>query len=345
MKIIKTIFFFCSGLLLTTISFELFLSFAGIMNPIVKIDSIKGERYIPNKTCNSLFIGEGFGLDRTNSQGWFGKEYIDNSDSLISIAIIGNSFVSSRQVFERNNFLTICENSMNNNLKHPKAAIYNFGKESMPIQELLFIKEEIKIDYNPDYIVILINDKNFNSPNRLVPYYELKNDKLVLNTSFSDRSVFKLYSKIQWLSNSSLLFLGYRVKNYLKKSPQIILDKFYVRKKLDHQITNIVETKINLTDQTIIKTLNEDEKVIFLLDVDSNMAELLKSLIDQSPVIDLTNALTKMKNDQGINPYYWKISNEMGHWNNDAHIVVGKELAKNLLKIYTTDKNTPHNTQ
>ena len=40
-----------------------------------------------------------------------------------------------------------------------------------------------------------------------------------------------------------------------------------------------------------------------------------------------------MKNNYDVDPYYWKVSNIEGHWNNEAHKVIGKELAENMIEI------------
>lgn len=106
MKTVKPACIFLSTFAVVIIFFELFLSFAGILRPIVRIDPRRGERYIPNITSSSIFVAEGFGLSETNSSGWFGKEFKDTGPNDLSVAVLGNSFVAARHVFYRNNFLS-----------------------------------------------------------------------------------------------------------------------------------------------------------------------------------------------------------------------------------------------
>lgn len=107
-------------------------------------------------------------------------------------------------------------------------------------------------------------------------------------------------------SESSLLYLGYRIKNNLSNAPKIILDT--------------------------------DERIIFMVDLEKDRLGQVKSIVKNSPVIDLTDVLTKLKSEKGIDPYYWKISNEKGHWVNEAHSVIGEELAKQVHQLVSNRK-------
>jgi hypothetical protein len=330
MKKLKSVFIFILAFLFTVVIFDFFFTFTGLMVPIVKIDSEKGERYLPNKTCCSISSSEGFGLAETNASGWFGKDFSEHASSDISIAVIGNSFVASRQVFYRDNFLSIAENLLNENSLQ-KFSFYNFGKESMPLTELLYIKEEIAKAHDPKQYLILINHLSFSTATRVVPYYKLVDDSLCLDLSFKDSKTLKLYNQFQFLMESPILFLGYRVKNKLPQWREILLDKFYFPTNQPQTFQNQVMFTIPDTDKAIIEKLAEDEKVIFLLDLDPDASAKIKSLIPQSKIIDLHPTFSKLK-EQGIDPNFWEVSNVQGHWNIPAHKAVGDEIAKNLMK-------------
>lgn len=333
MKTIKSLLFFGLGILFTILLFEIILSGGSILSPIVKIDPNKGERYYPNKMCCSIFVCEGFGLAKTNSAGWFGKEFVDGGTSDISIAVIGNSFVAARQVFYRDHFLTIAEHEANKRQTNKHISFYNFGKEDLPLKQQLYLKQEIVSTYNPDYIMILINNESFNYRNhRYVPYYELTNNgKLQLDTSFKQYPFVKQFNKYQMVAKSSILFLSNRVKNRIPQAKEILFDKFYSG--LSH--TTILDSEIfpiNPVDETIIKELAKDKRVIFVLDLDSDNYYKVKSLINSSPIIELKQSLNNLK-AQGIDPNFWPVSNEIGHWNQAGHKAVGEQLAKGISDI------------
>lgn len=334
MKQVKYILSFGLGFISFLLFMEFFFSSAGISVPSINVDTEKGERYLPNRTVSSLFTTEGFGLARTNAKGWFGKSYDKKNDSLLSIAVIGNSYVAARQVFERNNFIVKAEKVINKSGHQPPIALYNFGKEALPVQELLYVIEEIETDYNPDYMLVLLTDRSFGRINRMIPFYELNEGKLKLNTAFKQSSNFKIYSRMKslGLEQSSLVYLLYRVKNRLSQTPSIIFDKFYIpRGESNENIENIV-LQLSETDQTVLKAIDKKRKIIFVLSIDSDKNKLLETLIESSPVISLKDVLEQIRTE-GMDPNYWHIDDKTGHWNNIAHRLVGEVLAEELLNI------------
>ena len=331
-----SIFYFCLTLLGTAILFELILRFGGIMTPILTIDPNKGERYMPNKMCCSIFNYEGFGLAKTNSAGWFGNDPNRWDSSATSLAILGNSFIPARQVFYRHNFLAITEELFQNNNKNVR--FYNFGKETTPLRESLYIKEEVDAAYHPDYFIVFINERSLGNEGRYIPYYELAGDSLKLNDSFKYSSFVKKYQKISLLNQSSLLFLIYRVKKNLSDFWKIVLDKFYpnYNKNIEEGVVN---RPVDNVDAAVIKKFAQDKRVIFLFDLDSSKAQMVQSYISNSPVINVHPALMKMHKETGVDPYYWPITNQKGHWNYEAHRVIAREFSNEINSvIFTTSK-------
>lgn len=300
------------------------------MTPMVKIDPDKGQRYFSNKTCCSIFINEGFGLAETNSSGWFGKEFRDSGLKAISVAVLGNSFVAARQVFDRDNFISIAEKEITGKTDIP-VSFNNFGKESVTLREALLIKEEIDATYNPDYYAVLVNETFFGSEGRSIPYYELKESKLRLNTEFKESFFVKQYEKLQYIAKSSVFFLIFRVKNRLPQLYEIVFDKLYWGQ--PKETARKKDYTIDVLDKTLLEEFDKDKRVVFFLDLDSVRRDKVKMYVKNSPVIDLKQPLLNLKKERGIDPYYWEISNQTGHWNRSAHWVVGQELAKSMLVL------------
>ena len=341
MTTIKSILYFCLGFLGTVILFELLLSQGGVLTSIVDIDAEKGERYRPDKICSSIFVSEGFGLAKTNSAGWFGREYIKSEAKDISIAVIGNSFVASRQVFYRDNFLSLAENEINTKLPQHNTYFYNFGKEDLPFKQLLYIKEQIESLCDPKHIIVLINNENFNYGNkRYVPYYDIVGGELKLDTRFKDAVFVKNFQKYKLLTKSSVVFLGIRVKNRWPQAKEIFLDKFVPPGENVNERDNNSSAVISPVDITIIERLDQDKRIIFALDLNETMTTEVKALIKRAQIIELRQPLLKFKQESGIDPYYWKLNEQSGHWNHDGHKIVGKEIANGLLNIINAEKIT-----
>lgn len=339
MKALKSIFIFIGAFALVVVFFEFFLSLCGILQPIVRIDRDNGERYRPDLTCSSLFVSEGFGLAKTNSAGWFGHDFKDLGTDDISVAVIGNSYVASRQVFYRQNFHSLAEKKTNKILAYkgiPKTvSFFNFGKEDLPINELLYLKDDLNKLNHPDYFLVLLNEGTFNLvTHRYVAKYILENDSIKVDTSFKKSNFVKNYNRFEVFTHSSVLFLMHRVKSQLPNIWEIFFDKFYIPSKTANEEEPEATTTEDLddTDKRFVKELSKDKRVIFLLNVNPSLRNELLSIISDSPTIDLQPAILDLKK-RGIDPNYWEIPDKVGHFNLVGHEMIAKEITREMLRI------------
>jgi hypothetical protein len=336
MKKIKSILIFSVTFLVVVIFFELFLSLCGILQPIVRIDADKGERYRPNLTCSSPFVSEGFGLAKTNASGWFGHDFKDTGEDDLSVAVIGNSFVASRQVFYRNNFLSLAEKKTNEILAYkeiPKTvSLFNFGKEDLPLNELLFVKEDIDKTNHPDHFLILLNEGTFNVvSHRYVARYEFENGNFKIDTSFKQTPFVKNYHSFELFTKSSVLFLGHRVQSRLPDIWEIFFDKFYIPSRKTNPEEDTV-TVLTDADKAYVQALSKDKRVIFLLNLNSTLTTEVKSLVGKSSCINIQPVLLNLKK-QGIDPNYWEIPDKVGHFNLIGHKVIADEITQKMIGI------------
>ncbi|HRG52205.1 MAG TPA: hypothetical protein PLL00_05175 [Bacteroidia bacterium] len=339
MKALKSIFIFIGAFALVVVFFEFFLSLCGILQPIVRIDRDNGERYRPDLTCSSLFVSEGFGLAKTNSAGWFGHDFKDLGTDDISVAVIGNSYVASRQVFYRQSFHSLAEKKTNKILAYkgiPKTvSFFNFGKEDLPINELLYLKDDLNKLNHPDYFLVLLNEGTFNLvTHRYVAKYILENDSIKVDTSFKKSNFVKNYNRFEVFTHSSVLFLMHRVKSQLPNIWEIFFDKFYIPSKTANEEEPEATTTEDLddTDKRFVKELSKDKRVIFLLNVNPSLRNELLSIISDSPTIDLQPAILDLKK-RGIDPNYWEIPDKVGHFNLVGHEMIAKEITREMLRI------------
>jgi hypothetical protein len=344
MRILKSIAVFLLTFLGVVIFFELFLSLCGILQPIVRIDPEKGERYRPNITCSSPFVSEGFGLAKTNTAGWFGHDFKDMGPDDISVAVIGNSFVASRQVFYRQNFLSLTEKKTNEILayKHiPKTvSMFNFGKEDLPLNELLYVKEDLDATNHPDYFMILLNEGTFSVvSNRYVARYKWENKKFVIDTSFKQAAFVRHYHSFEIFTKSSVLFLAHRVKSHLPKIWEIFFDKFYIPSDnanaaplSEEEGAPAFTTNLDEEQKAYVKELSKDKRVIFLLNVHPQLAAEIKSIIGASSYIDIQPVLMETKK-RGTDPNYWEIPEKVGHFNLLGHKIIANEITKKMIGL------------
>lgn len=336
-KALKSICIFLCAFTLVVIFFELFLSLCGILQPIVRIDKDNGERYRPNLTCSSLFVAEGFGLAKTNASGWFGHDFKDLGTNDISVAVVGNSYVASRQVFYRQNFHSLAEKKTNKILAYkgiPKTVnFFNFGKEDLPINELLYLKDDLNKLNHPDYFLVLLNEGTFNVvTHRYVAKYVLDHDSIKVDTSFKKATFVKNYNRFEAFTKSSVLFLMHRVKSQLPNIWEIFFDKFYIPSQPNEEEEPEITKRLDETDKRFVEELSKDKHVIFLLNVNPDLTKELLTIIGDSPYINIQPSILDMKK-RGIDPNYWEIPDKIGHFNLVGHEMIANEITKKMLGI------------
>jgi hypothetical protein len=197
----------------------------------------------------------------------------------------------------------------------------------------LYVKEDIMKTHHPDYFLVLINPGalNYTSKQRYVAFYDYVNGQFQVDSSFKKSSFVKNYSRFQFFTKSSVLFLGHRAKNQLPNAGEILFDKFYISGKKIEPEEEPVDT-ITVSDAAILKELSKDPKVIFILNLDPALAKTVRPLISKSLKIDLWPPLLAMQKN-GDDPYYWPIPDKHGHWNIKAHELIGKVIAGYMSQI------------
>ena len=101
----KAVFYFCFSFFLTLLFLECFMNYSKIFPKSIHNYSEKyGKRRITDE--NFVFLNEGFGIRKFNEFGFSGDENISifKTKKTFRIGLIGDSFIESLQVFERQYF-------------------------------------------------------------------------------------------------------------------------------------------------------------------------------------------------------------------------------------------------
>jgi hypothetical protein len=79
----------------------------------------------------------------------------------------------------------------------------------------------------------------------------------------------------------------------------------------------------------------DPNKIVILNRYASEFPKTFTDLCDENGIsfIDLNIPLNKLK-ESGIDPNYWPITKKRGHWNHDGHLIVGKEVADQIDKLW-----------
>ena len=196
------IFLIFFGLILAILILELFIRLAINFLPdnylptygiYQKSSSIIGQKLVPNS--KGVWSREGFSKVEINSKGWndYERNY-EKKEKIIRIAVVGDSFIEAFQVDKSNAVGSVMELWLNNNCDSISNdytfEVLSFGASGWGTSQMyLTIRDEV-ILYKPDYVVLAFfpgNDLKNNiyelELNPYRPYFELKNDDLVLSRS------------------------------------------------------------------------------------------------------------------------------------------------------------------
>ncbi|MFN3195153.1 MAG: hypothetical protein ACE364_04295 [Chlorobiota bacterium] len=354
MKSIKNILFFLLGMTTMLLVAELFISKAKVIEySLGQYYDDLGKGLPKNRT--SLMFTEGFGIFHTNSD-----RYIGDRKSLktpfrkrpvkdtIKIALIGDSFVESFQVFERNYFGRIAEKILNKKYPNYIINIQNFGRANFGLNHIYAYHQVFVNNFNPDLVLYFLSngDVHKGPPTPLYPYCYLDNDSLIITTDYPQRDIEKYKRAEKWLSNSIVANLVNNARHTIRKQDMaaVFFGNVYnwfsepkqERPILDstYEVEPIIESIVSKVDENTI-LINRDKLPLYnkFTDVVNKNNVEYWSLY---PVLDSAEKA-------GIRTNYWPVTNKTGHWNIQGHEIVGKELAKlldeRINKIISTSGN------
>lgn len=326
-KFIKNIFvyFIVLGICLLLLDRFVFLSEAVTLN-LYEYNNRVGKTLIPGS--DYLFTSEGMGMGSVNKDGYLGKPSSDfQNKEVLKIALIGDSYVESYQLFDRMYFGRIMETELRDKYGI-NAEVMNFGRSGFMLSDMFAFSENFVKKFNPDLILYFIENEDLTAVNieSGIPYPYKENDSIHIyyypqpeqNTFFlfSLNQMSKYFPLVQMVSNAMNL-------NKEGQTPEILFGKFYE----PFSPVNVPANNINTPDSLlidIINNLSQSEKNVLVYRGKENIDHRIYSVIKGSGVryIDVNDTL-----NESFNPYYWKSKQIEGHWNISAHDIIGKFLA------------------
>ena len=326
--------------------FEIFFQLSEIKLPSYITDShLLGRSLVPNARIS--YRNESFNLTSINEFGYLGKAYPKKKQSNVyRIAIIGDSYVEGLQVKTKHHFSSILENRLNSKTSNTKVEILNFGRSGLNFRSIYIQYELIAKSYNPDMIIIFVNESDFTDRNNSIgPKLIIHNDKLLIDSTFNESDLFVNKIKYTFLRNFSMYsFLHGAYANFKNgKSLEILLDKFYLTDNVQtsSKINNFDKTPFYDINKKIFDSYTEIEQSSnqrFIIIPIKELTEPTILMINNTKVkfIEL-NELYDYIDNTGFDPFYWQASNTRGHWNQQAHFEIGKFLANKLFAIIDID--------
>lgn len=343
MRILKNIAFFIISALATLLICELFIGNARIIEPSLgKYYDDIGKGLPANH--ESVLFTEGFGIFKTNSSRYAGREVDTNKTKHINIALIGDSFVEAFQIFQRDYFGRIIEKRLNERFKGYTFEVQDFGRAGFNLSHNYAYQRLLVDQFKPELVLYFISngDLHLETLSSLYPYAKLVGDSLVASAEFDEDEV-KQYKFVQdVLGQSIILSMVNNMKHAASNKPvaSILFGKVYdwfadeVPPEIydkDYKPLPIVNKILHHLDSNVI-IINRDYTPFYKV-FEDEINKLGITFWDTSIFVD---SLYKV----GKDPYYWKATSTNGHWNQEMHKVIGDYLSKKLIQKIEQDSAT-----
>jgi len=342
MKIIKQLIVFILSFVFVLILAELFIRNA-------KISEVSFAEYYDDigkglaHADTYVYFNEGFGITSTNSSRFIGEDVpFKKEENTIRIALIGDSYVESIQIFERHYFGNITEDILNKkyNQQNIKIEVLNFGRSSFNIGNMYAYQKLFVDKFNPDYILyfLSINDLkcDYSYP-PLLPITTIDKSNLI-TTINNNKEELNTYQNTKFLTQNFALgnILNFcRNKINDKETLPIILDKFYT--KTSNTAENIpynagAKYEIDSITYKIINTL--DANTIIVNRDTCQLPKTFKALCIANDLryLELSPTFDSLKNS-GIMYNKWTVTNKVGHWKQNTHKAIGVTIANEISDI------------
>jgi|SRR5215207_1730966 len=190
-----------SSLVTGLLIFELFLRAVGFTYPVFyEPDSARGYALKPG--MEGWYRKEGEAFVRINSDGLRDREHAKEKPSgTLRVAVVGDSYAEAFQVAQDAAFWSVMERRLRDctPLAGRRVEVINFGVSGYGnAQELITLREKVW-EYSPDVVLLAVTTNNDVLDNSRalkltdeIPYFTLREGRLVLDDSFRDARAFRL---------------------------------------------------------------------------------------------------------------------------------------------------------
>jgi hypothetical protein len=331
---------FAVAALVTFVCFEVYFRATEISLPSFVVDDpVLGRTFRPN--ARAALVQEGFYMDRINAYGYLGPSYPrERAEGTLRVALIGDSFVEAFQVFPDYSLRSVLERELSKRVDTP-VEVLNFGRSGQDLRTMYTYYKDLVSQFQPDVTFFVVIDHAFlGSDKSLGPVCYLdQNDSLRVSYDFAKSNAYRRKIKLAFtreLGSYQLLqsaFYRYRQGETLR----ILFDKFAPGASAGTQgLETVTERKdrnieINRAIIAELGRINREgpSRIVFVGHKQVPPGYVVMVEEAGIPFIDLRPVLDDLKRS-GTDPYYWPVTNNDGHWNQEGQRVIGAYLAKRL---------------
>ncbi|MDT7833436.1 hypothetical protein RQM59_13695 [Flavobacteriaceae bacterium S356] len=290
------------------------------------------------KNMDFVYFNEGFGVVSYNEHGFLGNSVeIKKRDNLVRIALVGDSFVESLQVFSRDYFGKLAEDLLNNDLDDRKYEILNMGRSGFVFPDMYIYQKVYVENFNPDKIFYFISLEDLTAKNNDPLLPKLMIDTIsgspIIDVNYNKEELRAFMISKKAIQNSALLNMTNIARKRLKNDYMgLLFGKFGQRdpKKASQETNSLTSDELKQVKRSIgILDFIDPSKAIFINRDSIALPQSFTGALKNKgfKYYDLGETL-KLQTKNVFDPNYWNVTNKRGHWNHAAHKVLAKELAK-----------------
>jgi hypothetical protein len=282
-------------------------------------------------------------MGRINQYGYLGPDYSpEKKAGTLRIALLGDSYVESFQLFRRDQFHSIIENKLSQNLGMP-VEVLNFGRSGFDLADMYAYQQTFVKRFHPDLVVYFLSEADLvcTQTDPLVPKAIVSNGKIEITNALMPADYLNSFVKTKILfQNSSILQMLNNSRKLIKEGQLFpkLFDKFYIQKSKE---ANHAQTNLKVPEVAIKIAENFSSKVVVCNRGTEQLSQEFLYILEsnQTPYLDLNDTLSIYTNSGGGDPFYWPVTKKQGHWNYQAHQVVGNYLSNHLELIVRENRD------
>ncbi len=340
---IKSLLYFVIAFFLTFLLLEGYMRLAEIETvSVTDFDPEIGRVMTPNQPF--AYYNENFTVGSYNKYGYLGPAYPKNrSDSVIRIALLGDSYVEGFQVQPRNHFRSILEKTLRDQLDNPAVQVLNFGRSGFDLANSYAYDQMFVSDFDPDITVyfLAVSDLEQSKDDPLLPHWNLENKKLKMSYQFQKTNYLEKFQMAKHgLQNSSILQM---LNNDLKliargQAPHIILEKLARWWYPEEDESTDVSHQADRVSLAIIQNVGRRPDAVIVNRDSIAFPTKVQHAIQKAgiPLLNVADTL-KVMEVNGVDGNAWEATGSQGHWNHAGHQAVGMYLSRRLLPILQKD--------
>jgi hypothetical protein len=335
MKLVKELIYFLITSIVVLLLCEAFIRFSNlgtVSSTEFYEDQGKGKR----KNMSYAYFNEGFGIVNYNEFGFIGESIkLKKDNKTLRVALLGDSFIESLQVFNRDYFGKIAENNLNERNTGSKYEILNFGRSGIGFSDMYISQKSLVEKFDPDIIIYFISNGDLyrRHIDKLLPKIKLdtSDQGFSIDYAFDKTRIERYNARKGVVQNSAFLNMTKIAVNRLKQDYlELILGKFGSffeddGKPVVKEGNSSRDEKKEITYK-IMESLDKKKTIFINRDNESLPNNFVDSIAKYGFRFYDFSEMLKITPDEKQTPYYWKVTGKQGHWNYNTHQFLAKEL-------------------